>query len=611
MNIVKRETGVILLAAIFFLGNADAEEVGLDKIVVTPSRIEENVDEVAGRVDVISAKMIESSQGATAAKVLQGISSVDIKDYGGAGALETIQMRGSTASQVLVMMDGRPLQNGHMDSVDLTTVPLSNVERIEVMRGPASSLYGAAAMGGVVNFITKEPPKEGTKTTLRTSFGTFRTYAEQIIHGGRYKNFGYLLSGDYKTSEGHRDDSEYQQKSTDMKLTYDFSKDNNLVFHSGFFRDDYEAPGSAIYTDYNSNQRWLKRFMDLQWQSAIWEINRIKVHVYENNDRSENRNTAYDGQYATHVTKTRGLDAQISHAFSPAYRLLYGFNYVGNFDDSTKTRKHKYYLRAGYLQNTVELDKFMFVFGGRVDDYTHFGTEFSPQSRISYTPAESTKFWIAHGRSFRVPTFSDLFWPYAFWAYLDEGEEGNPNLRPEKGQSYEFGVEHAVMKNWRIELSYFRNDYKNLIKWARNSATKIWSPQNVNTASIQGVEFDTVMNIGMNWDATIGYTYQRPMDTIRHTYLTYQPVHKADFALTYHVPRGLTVTLKGDFVGQSSTDTTPLERYFLLGLDVNQKFGKAITAFISFDNLTNYNYQKQKDYPMPGFSLTSGLKLEF
>ena len=147
---------------------SQAGDIELDKIVVTPSRIEESYGDTCRNVDVVTSKDIESSGSGNVAEALTDITSVNMRDYGGPGASKTIRMRGSTASQVLVLVDGRPVNNPRDGETDLNSIPLDNIERIEVVHGPASSLYGSQAMGGTVNIITRKPPKKGQKTDRKS-----------------------------------------------------------------------------------------------------------------------------------------------------------------------------------------------------------------------------------------------------------------------------------------------------------------------------------------------------------------------------------------------------------------------------------------------------------
>ncbi|MFA4993396.1 MAG: TonB-dependent receptor plug domain-containing protein, partial [Candidatus Omnitrophota bacterium] len=197
MNNIIKKLIVLSLHLFVLAGIAFPQDVELDKIVVTPSRIEESSGDTGRVVDVVTAKEMEEGGAEDLADVFTGLTSVNISSYGGPGATKSVRMRGSTAAQVLVMVDGRPINNPRDGQVDLSTIPLEDISRVEVMHGPGSSLYGSSAMGGVVNIITKKPPKEGMKTKLYSSFGTARTYVERMLNGARVSKFGYLLSGGY------------------------------------------------------------------------------------------------------------------------------------------------------------------------------------------------------------------------------------------------------------------------------------------------------------------------------------------------------------------------------------------------------------------------------
>lgn len=583
-------------------------DINLDKIVITASKTEEDSGSISRKVDVITSKQISNSGAKTIAEVLDESSSLEIMDYGALGAGKTVQMRGSTAAQVLIMMDGRPLNNAHSGYVDLNTIALENIDRIEVMRGAASGLYGSNAMGGVVNIITKSPPKKGFNTSAATSFGTFRTYIEKLTHAGKLKGFGYLVSGDYLASQGHRDHSEYCAKNASLKVDYEFNNAHKLSFNTGFHKSNFETPGPVTSLDYSDYQQWLKNFFELDWDYALLDNLQASFKGYENRDRLEFTEVPVPQNKSTHLTKKRGWELQMNYTPFDFFRAIGGFSYTGNFDDSTETAKHRYDVRAWYLQGQLKLfEKLKLDFGGRIDGYSNFNTEISPNISFLYAPDDKTKLRLFYGQSYRVPTFSDLYWPSSVYV------KGNPDLEPERGKSYEFGIEREIFKNLSLNLTYFRNDYKNLIKWNKVT-TILYQPQNINRATVQGVEFGNRVSLTDCWDLDISYTYQRPMDNVLHKLLTYQPQYKLNSFLEFHNYKGLRVKLKWEFVNRSfdnPANTIYVKRYFLMGMEVSKKINKYATFFASIKNLTNTAYQTKKGYPMPGFSIDGGFKAEF
>ncbi len=342
-----------------------AQDIDLERIVISPSRIEESYGDISRKVDVITSKDIESSSAKDIAEVLTEITSVNISNYGGLGATKTIRMRGSSAAQVLVLVDGRPLNNPRDGEVELSNIPLENIDRIEVMHGPASSLYGSAAMGGTVNIITKKPPKEKQKTEFTTSFGTFRTYIERLSHGGRVSKLGYLITGEYQSSDGFRDNSEFNAKDFNTKFEYELNDNNNLTLNSGFYRSKMGTPGKITDFDIDDKQKNLKNFFDLNWSFNPDDRTGLSTKIYQSYDRlefMENSNispldTAMPLDKTIHTTKARGIDLQFSKQLFENYQGICGFNYISNHNDSTASAKHEYIVRAGYLENRLDLFK--------------------------------------------------------------------------------------------------------------------------------------------------------------------------------------------------------------------------------------------------------------
>ncbi len=600
---------VIILSSV-----ACAEDVELDKIVVTPSRIEESSGDVGRTVDVVTSGEIEKSGAQDLADALTDLTSVDISNYGGPNAVKSIRMRGSTAAQVLVLMDGRPINNPRDGQVDLSDIPLDNISRVEVMHGSGSSLYGSSAMGGVVNIITKNPPKEGQKAELYSSFGTARTYIERMLYGAKVKKLGFLVSGGYESSKGFRENSELSAKDCNIKLGYELNGENNVSFNSGFYTSKTGVPGSISWPDIDDKQNILKRFFDFNWNFHPDEQTGVSAKAYQNYDRLEFMENSSDGwnpdnQKDIHTTTVRGLDLQLDKQLLDIYRIVCGFNYVKNMNDSTTSAKHEYNVTSGYLENRLDLfDKKLNVnLSARLDDYSNFGTQINPSLDLLYKLNDAIKFHGLISRSYRVPTFNDLY------NSIPGMGISNPNLVPEKGITGEFGIESKINKYLTSGLTYYRSDYKQLIQWTDTGGPE-WQVMNVSSAVINGLEFENKIFISDSFDLNVNYTYMIAKDKETHKYLVYQPENKIDASLRYNNHKGLTVELKSQFTGiryGDAENTIKIKSFYVFGVSVSKKFKSGITCFGYIDNLLNRKYQVQNGYPMPGFSLTGGIKAEF
>jgi outer membrane receptor for ferrienterochelin and colicin len=283
-------------------------------------------------------------------------------------------------------------------------------------------------------------------------------------------------------------------------------------------------------------------------------------------------------------------------------------------NDSTTSAKHEYNVTAGYLENRLDLfDKKLNVnLSARLDDYSNLSTEINPSLSMLYKFNESIKFHGLASRSFRAPTFNDLYWPATSYPW-GGGESGNPDLRPEKGITEELGAEVRINRYLVSGLTYFHSDYKQLIQWSPDE-NEVWRPENVNSAVIDSIELENKLFILDNLDLDLNYTCLMARDKDTHNYLVYQPKNKVDAALKYYDHDGLLLKLKGQFVGMRFADANnnnKVKSFYILGLSISKKFKPGLTCFVYIDNLLNRKYQVIKDYPMPGFSITGGLKAEF
>ncbi|MBU3958527.1 MAG: TonB-dependent receptor, partial [Candidatus Omnitrophica bacterium] len=341
------------------------------------------------------------------------------------------------------------------------------------------------------------------------------------------------------------------------------------------------------------------------WQDKDIELS---MRTYQNYDRLEFIETPMPLDKTTHTTKSRAINLGFNQAITRIYRAIWGFDWTENLNDSSQSAKHKYIVRAGYLENQLNLgDKFKINFGARLDDYSNFGTEFNPSFSFLYKFNGDLKLHGLISRSFRAPTFNDLYYPDVGWAV------GNPNVNPEKGITGELGIKTKINKYILSDFTYYRSDYDNLINWA-DPGTGKWEPANVNSAIIDGIEFKNKIYLLNDLELDLDYSFLRAKNEKTHRYLVYQPKHKLDCSLKYKDLNGFLFELKGQFTDRRFYDednTIYVKRFFVLGLNASKKVGSNVTYLISIGNLLNRKYQVLRDFPMPGFSLTSSVKVEF
>jgi outer membrane cobalamin receptor len=615
---MKNNAAILIAAILVTISHcnhcrADSEDVNLTKIVVTPSRIDEPQDKTSSKVDVITSKDILTSSSNDISQTLNDLPGINVNDYGSVGAMKTVHMRGSTAAQVLVMVDGRPANSPRDGEADLGMIPLDMIDRIEIVHGPGSSLYGSSAMGGTINILTKDPPKEGQKTELFSSFGTFRTYAERASHGGRIDNFGYLLNSGYEYSQGIRQNSNLDARDANGKLEYALNNENTVRFNGGTYQSKTGSPGTLSSPDVDDRQDTVKNFGDLSWVFAPRDLFTVEARTYVNNERLEFLENTAGSLWDTankkdvHATSARGVNTKISGNYSDSLRGAYGFDYLSNGNDSTSSGKHKYSVRAGYMEHLWTIkDGINVNFGGRIDNYSNFGTKTNPSAGIRYDFNDKVSVRGAVARSFRAPTFNDLYWPDEGWT------KGNPLLKPEKGQSHEAGVDLRLFKPLSSSVTVFRNEFSDLINWSEEAS--VWTPKNVNKARIDGIELNNTYTVLENLDANAQYSYLKPRDKFTHKDLVYQPRNKLNAGLKYHDINGFACQISWMYTGtryEDAGNTVKVKHFDVYNLDFSKKVNTHVNCYVSFKNLLNRKYRVMRDYPAPGFSCTGGIKTTF
>lgn len=595
---------------VLFGGVAFSEEslnVELEKIIITPAGTEEHYGRISRSVDVIRSDDLNLTHSYVVSEPLDRLTSTSIVDYGSLGASKTIRIRGSTPEQVLVLVDSRPVNDPASGEPELHQIPVDAIERIEVIKGPASATYGSSAIGGVINIITKKPSKK-PKTTVESSFGTFKTFHESFSNSATIKDFGYYFNYTYDSQLGHRDNSEYRSHNWTTKLDYRIGENNKIYFNGGYFEDKAGAPGPVDSPELDNFQFDFKNYLDLKWSAQIFEGANINLRGYQNTDRLEFVESCVPLEKDAARSRVRGLVVQYDQEFFDFYKIIAGFDGKDNKLNSSTAGKHRYVVRSPFLQNEIYIGKDLNLnLGARWDDYSNFGKESTQSAGFSYNVGERAKLRVNYAKGFRAPTFNDLYWPSS------SSSAGNPDLYPEKGWTWEGGFDLDYANGLKINMTYFTSKLKGLISWARGT-DKVWRPSNINSAQIDGVEFKTVIPLLKNLTFDFGYTYLNAMDTRRDKYLTYRAKNKFDFGLTYEIGSKFEVRFYGQSLGRRYIDTSNselLKEDLITYLDMSYKVNNNLTSFLTIDNMFNKKYSRVYDYPMPGFAVNGGVKIDF
>ncbi|HEA46880.1 MAG TPA: TonB-dependent receptor [bacterium] len=606
-----------LVTPAYAVEDRQEEVFNLGEVVITPTRTPRLLGDVSLHTTIITKEEIAKSGARNIGEVIEKETGVKVDSYGALGAQTNVSMRGSSSKQVLILIDGHRMNSPRNGEVDLSEFPmLDAIERVEIVRGPASALYGSGALGGVINIITKEPTKKPT-FSYETSYATHNTFINKFSHGARIKKFGYFLSGGQYQSQGHRPNSDWDAYDIFGKLTYDLTDWSKLSYSMGYYNGEHGVPGPEP-PGYNPNdpdnrQHKQRVWGDLRWEAKFRKEDRLSIKSYG----TDNELRYYEKTVADSIHKDHTYGGEIQHTVKIGERnkVTMGMDIHEDSMNSTSAGKHEQTLQAYWIQDEIKiLEPLTLTIGGRWDYHPAFGTEGSPKASLRYKVTKKTTLRASGGRAYRAPTLNDLYWnqpPLYF---------GNPDLKPEKAWAWDVGIDQIFTKNLLGKLTFFRREVDDLITWEETPpGSWIYIPQNVDKAHIWGLESELRAKMGKYFLGGIGYTWLETRNkTVGPNYnndLTYTPTHKANVYLEYKTKLGLLARVEEEFVDSrfvnaANTKARELPRYFLTNLRVEYT-KKYFTWFAGINNIFDTNYEMREYYPMPRRTGVVGMRVKF
>ncbi len=654
--------------------DSPANEVTLDEVVVTATRSEESVREIPAKVEVIDSETIELTTGDTLTEQLKKNSSIGVIEY--PGALAGIGIRGfrpefsGITKHTLVLVNGRPA-----GATNLATLLTDDVERIEVLKGPASSLYGGEAMGGVVNVITKK--HTGPVTGMaEIGFGSFETnFQKTAIGGGLGKRFDFDLfarryeqADDFTMGNGaDRPYTAYKTQNGSLRLGGDLGGWRIDIRGDIYQGRDIETPGDIAYDDDMSGHKDIDRSgIDVTLGGPLGAGNRISLTGYRTNETSENYKH-YSGYYpsAVQVIPYRSYDSEtdwLGFQFKDEYtwgshRFVAGIDYQ-DIDRESRSYNQDGTRRApwspdegrenwaGYLETIWRFmdNRLTATIGGRYDTFevetkpTPYKTDFTPNSEdfstfspragLNYNFDMGLRLHTTIGKAFVPPTAAQL----AGYAETDvDGvtmvTRGNPDLDPESSITYDIGVGYERPRlGLSLDLTYFHTDVDDKITSVTRGYTTTY--ENSLGAEIEGLETSFSFDIGapLNWDRSVSLF-------VNATHMfkaeeeqpdgTMSDIHNvADYTVNYGIQYD-----DGMFDGKlhcrtqgrmKDTDWTAAgypeieyPSFTVVDLAVGMTFREHHRFSLKVDNLLDKYYYEKKGYPKPGRGIYASYRYEF
>ncbi len=594
----------------------------MEEIVVIASKYPEDLLDSIASVEVISREEIAISQSENLAGIIRNIAGLEIMDYGSQGDVKAISIRGSSPEQVLIMIDGQVVNDPQTGKIDLGLIPSDMIKKIEVYRGPASALYGANALGGVINIITKSGEEE-KKGTAGVNYGSYSTQKYQASYQNKSDDMGYFFTGGYYKTEGDRENSQLDKVSLMGKISKEVDQQTDLYLAIRYHDYQRGLPGSLDYPtpnaqqddrNFNLNFKWQKREEDKDINIMAWyDFHRL---YYDNPDEWGHAGASI------HKTHTIGLSFDNTHYnfsfnnenIESDHTFTWGGEIKQHSLDSTDIGTQQDLNGAVFIQDVwlpAEERDLSITAGLRYDYHQIFGGQFNPRIGISYRLQDELSIHASVGRAYRAPTYDDLYWPE------DGYVGGNPNLLPETAWAYEVGL-HFINEegDTQAELNIFRKNVNDLINWATDSEG-VWRPSNIGSARVGGAEVILKKEIDEHFLGNINYTYLNARDLNTDTQL--KAKHKYGLGLTYFNQVGdheddFSIGLDGYIV---TGRPDKLENYYLFDgnitrdVTVDVETNKKVQLNFSIKNILNQKTELVSGYPIQGRTFMVGIRTDF
>lgn len=610
-RIVKQLVGVALatmIAAAPQAASADDGAVRLGDVVVTATKGVKEAKDVTQSVTVITGDDIRTSGAANVSEAVRTAAGVVLNDQGAAGSLQTASIRGSSYGQVLVLVDGMRVNSPRDSGFDLSALPvaLEDIERIEVVRGAASALYGSDAVGGVVNVITKKP-SEAVQNRFGVSIGSHGFDAVTLGSSAKQGSWYYAMSGKRETYDGYRENSDMRRHTFNGKLGYDLSTASSLELTADYTNKENGAPGSTMFSSKVARQKDRLSLYGLSYREKIGDAADLFVQGSRMEEILRYWDTGY-GMYGLHKSTSDAGEGRVSFLAGTWNLFTLGAESRKDKLDSSDSGKHETTISAGYLQDEISLGQsLILLLGGRYDDHSVYGENFSPRASARYLIAGSgTIIRASYGESFRGPTFNDLYWSDPF------GNVGNPALRPESSTEYEAGIEQALSAKNMIKATWFERKVKDLIDWQEYAPFQ-YTPVNIGKADIKGVEAEASFKFGESAGLSVSYTYANPVDEITGEKIYYTiPKDQIKGALMISLDESTYLHVEGRSVKNYVKPGESEWKYSVFDAKLGQRILKGRSEiYFGMKNIFDRSYETVRNYPMPPKEIYGGMTYTF
>lgn len=631
----RSNTLLVSAALVFCAYPAGVSFAAPQEVVISATRIETPLSELGSSVVVWSAQQIAQTQETRVSEVLSRVSGVDVVRSGGAGGNTAVFIRGANSEHTLVLVDGIEVNNPGSTNraFNFADLSLDNVERIEVLRGPQSVLYGSDALGGVINIVTKR----GTgKPSGAVSFegGSYSTFIEkgQLSGGTDAVNYSLAASREdsagisaARASYGNSEHDGYENTSFAGRLGFTPSEqiEANLFLRYTDARTDLDNFGGAGGDDPNRLLNNAQLFTRAELATKLLEGRLTQKLGVSWSDHDLDDDNDPDAEHPTDLLRSNfegsllKVDLQNNYEIADWNTITVGLEteqeeassryfsdgVFGPFEDNLDERDAR--TNGVYLQDSITWqERFFTTLGIRVDDHDQFGSEVTWRVAPTYLiQSTGTRFKGTYGTGFKAPSLVQLYSSF-----------GNPDLEAEESQGWDIGIEQSFCEDaLQVGLGYFSNDFDQLISF--NPATFI--SENIAEAESRGLESSITYELSDATKLWAAYTYTDSEDESTGASLLRRARHKASISVATTLPNKTELTLSYVLVGSrfdndfSSFEPvrTTLASYGLVNIAAHHPLTEQVELFARVENLFDKEYEEVLGFGTLGLAAYGGIRV--
>ncbi len=598
------------------------EIIELERIVVTPYKVDVSASLNPSSTDVISAEELNDKGGFTLTDAIGDIPSVS---YATSGGVTAVFIRGADSEHTQVLLDGIKLHDPISTAgyfYGYTHMSLDNLEKVEVLKGPYSALYGSDSIGGTVSLITRKG--EGKPTASYTQeFGSYQTYRERLSSQGEIEKLAYSFSISQKDinsfysskyKNGNHEKDPYHNFNSSLRLDYSLTDDIDIGLISDYTYAKYEYDGNDGWPTYfpaddaDNYAYFYQGVGGINFKHQLSDDFSYKaIFGYT---RTYRKDWQSDITHGWNNGKTYQVKWQGNYQLCDLDQIVFGFDYLRELGESRRDSafglslgpKTRANTRGYYIENVfTPIDNLFFATSLRLEDHSQFNRHNTFSVSGSYLIEQTgTKIKGSFGDGFKAPSLYQLF----------NSSYGNQNLNPEESESYEAGFEQELGENLTFGSTYFHTHIKDSIEWV-STGPGVGEYQNTGKSRIYGIESFAEYSLDDNTSFNVAYTHMDTEALANGARLLRRPNSKVTCKIKTAFKK-LDISTNVSYVGnRMDSSGVKLKSYILGDLDFSYQVNDKLNTFLRFENILSDDYELANGYQTPKFSWYWGAKYTF